>query len=246
MKDIFLTKELINNLKLLPGQSTGCYGKCYEYDDMVLKVFKSEINKEMQNMIKKNLKRNSSIIMYPKSKMFLCDNKIKLRGYLCDKAPGNNLNILQTKIENNEDDILFDDFLRAYYEQFLPKLKKEDVFIHDVKFDHIFWKNGLYLIDTDLYRERFKFISRKEKDEANINIVNIDLTNFILKFISFENLKTVFKDLKIDDKCSELFISNLINDIRDLTNGNVNSFRQLFEYNYLDDSKDNSKSKIIK
>ena len=101
MKDIVLTKNEINNLKLLKDDSYGAYGKIVKYNDGVLKIYHHKINEFLLEKLKKNIKRKSNIIIYPDC--FVYEN------YICDEfniLDANGEVLLNKKLDNyNEADV---------------------------------------------------------------------------------------------------------------------------------------------
>ena len=237
MKEIILTQEQINNLPMLSKDSYGCYGKCYMYGNDVLKVFKRKITPYEYKNIEKNLKRESNIIMYPTQKMFLEDKTLSLKGYLCNKAPGTDLCSLGNFIANGKEDISFESFLSAYYDKFLPELKKESVILSDIKLIHIFFNECLYLIDTDWYEEKPNYMLEDQKNMANIKLLNAYLSNFIFKFISLDSCNDLFSKLCLENKASDNYIAKLLAEIKRVTSYEVSSLAELFKYTYKDDEK---------
>lgn len=92
MGNIYLTKEQIKKLKPLSDDSAGFWGTCFSYDGGVLKVFSNLLfENKMKKRIRKNIKRESPIIMYPQNKLYIIDNGPFLAGYKCQKAKGESL-----------------------------------------------------------------------------------------------------------------------------------------------------------
>lgn len=240
MKNIILTNEEINKLSLLSKNSHGCYGICYDYSGQVLKLFKRELDIEALNKIKKNLKRKSEVIMYPTNKVLLMAEKTTFKGYLCNKAPGDDLSVFRYLIKEGKKDISFDSFLTGYYDKFLPQLKKEDVLLSDVKLQHIFFHDCFYLIDTDWYTDRPNDMSIKEKNEKNINKFNTYLNNFVFYFLSIEVCNNLEFNISLEDRYKEVYIEKIFEGIRKATNGEVNSFNELYNYKYSDDEQKES------
>lgn len=238
MINIILTKKQIDSLPLLSGNNTGCYGICYDYKGRVLKIFKQTIEPSDFQNIKANLKRKSKIIMYPTNKVYLYDEKLYFKGYLCNKAPGVDLFSMRSLIRNSEEDILFDDFLAGYYDKFLPKLKKEDVLLSDVKLEHIFFNYCFYLIDTDWYIDRPNDMSIGEKNNKNISKINTQLNNFIFNFLPIEVCNNIEFDICLNERFEEVYIEKIFEGIKKATNGEVNSFNELLNYKFTDSEED--------
>ena len=234
MKNIILTKKQINNLKLLSRNSIGGYGRCYDYKGEVLKIFGRKLDSNQTKKIKKKLRRNSKIIMYPKKRVFLFDKKIKFKGYVCDKAPGVDFVKLVSLIKNGELDITFDEFLEIYYDKFLPLLKKEDVVLKDVQLWHMFWDDGLYLIDTDQYIDRPCSMTKECKDTLNISLLNYEIKNFIMEFISPPLCWDLLHNVSGKESEDYYDLKKVIEILRRFTNQEVNSFNGLFNYKYRD------------
>ena len=234
MQNIILTKKQVDNLSLLSGSNTGTYGRCYEYKGKVLKIFKQDIAPTDYQNIKANLKRKSDIIMYPESKVYLYDEKLCFKGYLSDKAPGIDLSSIRPLIRDGKEDISFDNFLKEYYDIFLPKLKQEDVILNDIKLEHIFFRDFFCLIDTDWYVQRPSDMLVKEKDEKNIGKINTYLGNFIFNFVPIEVCNDLTFDISLQEKYSEIYIEKIFEGIVKTTNNEVNTFNELLNYKYRD------------
>ena len=233
-----MTKKQVNNLKLLSSNSIGGYGRCYDYKGRVLKIFRRKLDSSQIEKIEKNLKRKSEIIMYPTNKVFLLDKKLYFKGYICDKAPGVDLIKLITSIKNGKNDIMFDDFLSVYYDGFLPLLKKEDVLLKDTKLEHIFWENGLFLIDTDQYVDRPRSMLTNHKDALNVSELNYELNTFIMEFGTSALCWDLLHKIPKEQLQEESNIEKLIEEIRKLTNREVDSFNSLLNYKYRDNEEE--------
>ena len=240
MRNIILTEKQIDNLPILSGDNTGAYGKCYKYKGKILKIFKYDISPSDYQNIKANLKRKSDIIMYPNSKVYIYDEKLRFKGYTCDEAPGIALSNMRSLIRNGKEDISFDDFLSGYYDKFLPKLKKENVLLSDIKLQHIFFDNCFYLIDTDWYKEKPEDMTIKEKNEKNIKKFNTYLNNFIFYFLSIEICNNLEFGISLEERYKEVYIEKIIEGIIKATNGEVNSFNELYNYKFNDGEEKNS------
>lgn len=246
MKNIFLTKKQVDDLPSLSGNNTGAYGKCYEYKGKVLKIFKKDITPSDYQNIKANLKRKSDIIMYPVSKVYLYDEKLRFKGYTCDKAPGVNLSSARGLIKDGKEDISFDSFLKGYYDIFLPKLKKEDVILNDIKLGHIFFREYFCLVDTDWYIQKPSDMLDKEKDEKNIGKINTYLGNFIFSFVPIEVCNYLTFDVSLQEKYSEIYIEKIFEGIIKATNGEVNSFNELYNYKFSDSEESKKNYNFIR
>ena len=197
-----------------------------------MKIFKRHIEPCDYHNIKENLKRESDIIMYPKSKVFLYDEKTTFKGYLCNRAPGMDLTNFILSIADGKTDILFDDFLTGYYDKFLPELKKENVLLSDIKLEHIYFDDCFYLIDTDWYTNRTKDMTIEEKDEKNISRINTYLNNFIFAFLNIEVCNNLFFDISTEEKYKDEYIEKIFEGIKKATNGSVVSFSELLNYKF--------------
>lgn len=244
MKNIILTRKQVDNLPLLSGDNSGAYGKCYDYKGKVLKIFKRYIEPSDYQNIKLNLKRKSDIIMYPETKVYLFDEKLRFKGYTCDKAPGVDLYSIQALIVEGKEDISFNRFLAGYYDIFLPKLKKENVILNDVKLNHIFFRDYFCLIDTDWYIERPTDMTNEEKDEKNIDKINTYLGNFIFNFVPIEVCSDLTFNISLEEKNSEIYIEKIFESIIKATNGEVDTFYELFNYRF-SDGENSEKTLII-
>lgn len=227
MENIILTKKDIKKLEPLSSDNSGLWGTCYKYEDGVLKVFQNIFfDKEMKKRIKKNLERDSEIIMYPKKKLYVIDRGPFLSGYKCPLAKGYSLDDLAGKIIDEKIDISFNDFKSAYYDKFLNLLKKETVIISDVKQRHIFYDDGFTLIDTDFYEEPPKEISDNEKNKINIGLFNNELAYF------FSLIVGVYGHLW--NKENEDFIEKYLDLILKETKNEVDSLKKLRDYSFTD------------
>lgn len=235
---MILTKKQIDNLKLLSGNSIGGYGRCYDYKGKVLKIFSRKLDSTQIKKIKKNSRRNSKIIMYPKKRVFVLDRKIKFKGYVCDKAPGVDFVKLGSLIKNGVLDITFDEFLEIYYDKFLPLLKKENVVLKDVQLRHMFWDDGLYLIDTDQYIDRPRSMTKECKDTLNVSLLNYEIKNFIMEFISPPLCWDLLHDVSGKESDDYYELKKVIGILRGFTNQEVKSFNELFNYKYRDNEAD--------
>lgn len=157
MKDIVLTKNEINNLKLLKDDSYGAYGKIVKYNDGVLKIYHHKINEFLLEKLKKNIKRESNIIIYPDCfiyENYICDDNI--RGTYMKKAEGIHLLDLKDDIKDDKVILTFDEFL-YYYELLLNELEKEEVLIRDLKPEQVFLNNNFVLTDSDSFDDESDF-----------------------------------------------------------------------------------------
>ena len=243
MKNIILTKKQIDGLKLLSGSNTGSYGKCYDYKGKVLKLFKYDIAPSDYQNIKANLQRKSDIIMYPESKVYEYDEKLVLKGYICNKAPGFDLSIMRTLIKDNKEDISFDGFLSGYYDIFLPKLKKEDVILSDIKLEHIFFRDFFCLIDTDWYTSRPNDMTIEYKNKKNIERINTYLSNFVFYFLPISVCSNIEFDISLKERFNEIYIQKIFEGIIKATNGDVDTFNELLNYRFRDG--ENSEKTLI-
>ena len=238
MKKIILKEADIKKLKPIVDFNRGSYGSCYDYDGKVLKVFKKNIDTHMLANIKKNIKRENEFIMYPIDLIKIKERESAINGYICNKAPGVDLNDLDTLICDGKTDITFDDFLAAYYDRFLPSIKKEKLLFSDIKPRHIFYDDNFYLIDTDFYITKFPYLSNKRKDEKNLIIINESIRIFMNYFLTFG---LVFD---IDDIHSEKYLDNKISILRKIVGNDINTFGKLDNYIFTDDKIESIGCKI--
>ena len=97
----------------------------------------------------------------------------------------------------------------------------------DIKPEHIFWDYNLYLIDTDFYTKN-NFVLNSTKDKINISKIN----NSLLEFFNYF-LEKRFLSINID--CNKKsFLEKFIKEIRKTTNYEVNSLKELNNYNFVD------------
>lgn len=241
MKKIILNESDIACLKPISKSNSGCCGKCFEYNGMVLKVFHRPINfiSSKYERIQNNLKRQNDYIMYPKDILKINERRTLMDGYTCDKAPGVDINKLSSLICDGKIDITFDDFLTAYYDRFLPATKKEQVIFFDVKPEHMFYDDNFYMIDTDLYREKNEHITIKEKDEINCTQIIRCITIFLNNFLPCSAKLSCHNEIANDK-----YLYKKIEMIRALLGDSVNSFGQLNNYKFTDDEIQEMRHKI--
>lgn len=220
---IYLTNYQIRKLEKVSDKKDlycGTRGACYKYKDGVLKIYYdlSSINFEAIN---NNIKKKSPIVLYPKKKLYIVSfTKFPFvpYGYYMDKAPGKNLLQLRNEIICNKSDLLFDDLLKIYYDNFLPLLKKEQDEFIDLKLAHIFLYDNFYLTDTDSFEKR-----------ENAYYYNLYKFNKIMaSFFEFILPKT-YIDGYLSYK-DESYIDKQIKEIKKCTSNNVNSFQELNNY----------------
>ena len=87
MKDIILPKKELDKLPLLHENAKGAYGEVVVYKDGLIKRFKSDISNDMRKRIEENIKRQSSIFIYPKCRVYHKNefNLTYFKGYFMDK-----------------------------------------------------------------------------------------------------------------------------------------------------------------
>ncbi len=219
---IKLSSKQLGELIPLSGENSGYFGNCYKYNDGVLKVFFTDVSKLVLDNINNNLKRQSPIIMYPKSKLYIED---KFKGYYANMAPGISLENLVLEIKNKTMDLSFDDYLSIYYDKFLPCLIKENVIFDDIKLEHTFIKDNFYFIDTDLYKKQEENVSLKSIKDINLSNLNFFVFNYFIYSFSMENFY-------VPDNFKENYMERLINNIRYKTNYYVDSFKMLDSYKF--------------
>lgn len=219
---IKLSSKQLGELIPLSGENSGYFGKCYKYNDGVLKVFFTDVSNQVLDNINNNLKRQSPIIMYPKSKLYIED---KFKGYYANMAPGISLENLVLEIKNKTMDLSFDDYLSIYYDKFLPCLIKENVIFDDIKLEHTFIKDNFYFIDTDLYKKQEENVGLKSTKDINLSNLNFFVFNYFIYSFSMENFY-------VPDNFKEDYMERLINNIRYKTNYYVDSFKMLDSYKF--------------
>lgn len=219
---IKLSSKQFGELIPLSVENSGYFGKCYKYNDGVLKVFFTDVSKWVLDNINNNLKRQSPIIMYPKSKLYIED---KFKGYYANMAPGISLENLVLEIKNKTMDLSFDDYLSIYYDKFLPCLIKENVIFDDIKLEHTFIKDNFYFIDTDLYKKQEENVGLKSTKDINLSNLNFFVFNYFIYSFSMENFY-------VPDNFKENYMEKLINNIRYKTNYYVDSFKMLDSYKF--------------
>ena len=224
MQDIYLTERKIKKLEPLSDKSYGAYGKCYRYNGGVLKVFYDAISSRIESAIDKNIKRDSEIIFYPRSKLYMKSFSIsRLKGYYMDEAPGINLLTLRNNVISGKQDLTFEELLSIYYDCFIPKLRKEDILMDDLKLSHIFIDDNFYFTDTDLYMDGLA--SDSSIYEENLSQVNSLLFGFLGDIGEF---------FRYDYECvglsEENYFYRQISEIKRITGNSVNTLREFCEY----------------
>ncbi len=227
MKNIYLTSKQINRLEPI---SSGNFGSCFNYKNGVLKVFNYDIDSDMLSDINKNLKRESNIVMYPKRKLYMVEHlKVKPSGYYMNKDTGIDLETMKFNILTGVTDFSFDDFLKLYYDKFIPELKKENALLNDVKMAHVFIDDNFYLIDTDFYSDVLS--SSDETYKKKLLEVNSCFRNFLCYFsIHLVPNYGLFTDEDMQKLQNEKYLDDKINYIKRLTNGSIDTFGKLNEY----------------
>lgn len=229
MNSIFMREDDIRKLEPLSFPNRGLAGQCYKYEDGVLKVFHRTFSVSgIKHNIRKNFKRESVIIMYPRKKLYVVDRSPFLMGYTCNMAPGFRFDLLRDKIKLGILDVSFDEFLTSYYDIFIKELKKEKVILNDVKFAHIFFDDNFYLVDSDLYYDKPVIMTEKEKNDQNISLFNENINYFIRDFLFLNNFICDF-EYKNED-----FLDKTLNYIMKVSQNEVNSFGALAEYEFTD------------
>lgn len=229
MENIYLTSEEIKNLNKVCKHNYGCNGECFLYKDGVVKLFYNELPFYLKDKIDNDIKRSSNIILWPRKKVFKVNKKASyMAGYFMDKAPNISLLDLKNKIISQKTDISFDDFLRVYYDNFLSALKKEEIYMVDIKLAHVFIDDNFYFIDTDGYFEKDDNFIFAKTDQAKPYDYNLKEINRVLALfmdcIMGPNIM-VYKD---EDLSKESFLYDAIFNARKLTK--TNSFMKLSNY----------------
>lgn len=248
MKFVILPRSKLEKLKPLSKNSYGCLSECCSYKDGVIKSFYEEIDKATLMRIKKNLKRNSKIVIYPKKLVYKLKYEkyklsISLVGYYMKKAPGINLTKLLKNIIIGSMDLSYERLLYLYYEKFLPELREEEVAIYDMKASHVFIDDNIYLTDTDdfddeLYVDDTDILSKLYKEpeveylednsfdriyKYNLGEIN-KCFEYILYFISNYSLNI---DYNLED---ENYLKAVISQIKEQTSADVKTLGQLNKY----------------
>ena len=225
MRTIYLNKEFVNKLKPASKNNRGEYGNCYKFRGKVLKIFTRKLEPYIETNTKRNLKRESDIIMYPISRVFV-DEK---NGYICDKASGLDLDTIMDMISNGKYNISFDKLLSAYYDEFLDKLLKEKVLLEDIKPSHIFIDDSISLIDSDFYKKVPVFMTNSNKNKRNLKKVNNSVISLVEYFLPNE-LNFSYNDI---DSSSYLYKN--INNIKKVSGGQINSLGDFLDYRFEDE-----------
>lgn len=227
MKDIILSREEINNLELLKKDSYGAYGKIVKYKDEALKIYHHKIDKLLLSHLKKNIKRESNIIIYPEC--FVYENYINdnnIRGTYMKKASGTHMLDFKNDIKDDKVILTFDEFL-CYYNIFLNELEKEEVLIRDLKPEQIFFDKKFVLTDSDSFDDIRDFSVKfyiNLYDCKNIYEANLFNINTVMEKYLKENF---YKDIDASD--NELkdrnYIYSLLKQIK--LKENVKTFNNL-------------------
>lgn len=179
----------------------------------------------MKRRIEKQLLIQSPIVMYPRKKLYLRGIPwLTFKGYLTTKAPGFNLSSLIQRVKLGEQDLMFDDVLRIYYDKFLPLLLRENTCFFDVSKDHVFIDDNIFIADTDFYEIRPKWISERQKNQNNLYAVNRSFYNF------FYGVNPVVHQVVKPDFQDEAYLDYFITDLNKKTAGRVKSLRMLYDY----------------
>lgn len=223
MKNIYLTDYQIKKMEKISDKKDlycGTRGSCYKYKNGVLKIF-YDLSSINLAAINNNLQKKSPIVLYPKKKLYrvsLTKMPFIPYGYYMDMAPGKNLLQLRNEIICDKSDLLFDDLLRIYYDNFLPLLKKEQDEFIDLKLAHVFLNDNFYITDTDDFKKR-----------SYAFYYNLPKFNEILSLL----FKYTLPEAYIDSYSSygdESYLDRQIKIIKKCTSNNVNSFRELNNY----------------
>ncbi len=248
MRNIVLSRRKIEKLKPLSDDSKGCLAECCSYKKGVIKSFYEEIDESILIRIKKNLKRKSKIVLYPRSLVYeLRYEKYKLIlipvGYYMKKAPGINLTKLMKKIMVGSMDISYERLLYLYYEKFLPELRNEKVAIYDMKVSHIFIDDNIYLTDTDDFDDKLYFddtdILSKFYNEPKIEYIEDSSFDRIYKY-NLKEINKVFEyilyfisnySIRIDYSLEdENYLKEAIRQIKEQTSDDIKTLRQLNKF----------------
>lgn len=226
--DIYISNDKISKLEPVSKVNYGKYGICYKLNsNLVLKIFTRKLEYYVENNIKRNMKRESDIIMYPKNMVYIDYKKKFMDGYTCKLADGIDLNTLFEQIENNTGDLSFDKLLSAYYDNFLDKLNKEKVYLNDVKPAHIFIDDNISIIDSDFFRSKPLAMTNSEMKKQNL----IEVNGSIIAIINHYLPGDYWGNNNIE---SENFIYNYIKGIEKITNNNIDSMLKLSKYKFTD------------
>lgn len=221
--NLFLSSDTLRMLKPVSNNSSGFSGKCFWYGDNVIKVFDGMIPSKIKRHISKQIKLDSKVFMYPRKRLYVYgDFKIKYKGYLKKSAPGYDLPEIISKVKNGTFDIPFERLLSVYYDYFLLYLLKEEVLVSDVKMEHIFVDDSIYLIDTDLYEHSLSFMSDLEKKNHNLFEINSSLYRF------FYQLNPNTRRYTNTDFYKEEYLYNFIKDISKDSNGMIKTLSDFY------------------
>lgn len=234
MRTIYLNKDVIKKLKPISKNNRGEYGNCYKFRGKVLKIFTRQLEPYIKDNIERNLKRESDIIMYPISRVFTDDKN----GYICNKASGVDLDTAMDLISNYEYDIPLDKLLSAYYDDFLDKLLKEKVLLEDIKPSHVFIDDSISLIDSDFYKKVPIYMTNKTKNQRNLKKVNNSVISLIEYFLPNE------LSLSYNNIGSSSYLYKNINNIKKVTDGQINNLSDFLEYRF-EDSQINELRKLL-
>lgn len=229
---IYISKEMIEKLPPVSKINYGRYGICYKLNsNTVLKIFTRKLEEDVKKNIRRNLKRQSPIIMYPKDAVYVEQKSKFMDGYTCPLAPGIDFNTLYEQIENNENDLSFDKLLSAYYNEFLNELNNEKIYLNDVKPNHVFIDDSMSLIDSDFFKSVPLAMTNKEKKKQNLIEVNSSIIAIINHYLP--------GDCWVNNNIeSEEFLYNYLINIEKVTNKDVDSIFKLSNYKFKDSQID--------
>ncbi len=134
----------------------GNFGKCYKYNDMVIKIFDNENNFISKFNVEKNL---SELTKYKVNGVALPTNLVYkdnvFCGYTMPYFNGPTLAILLAKIQSGRILISDNELFSLYYSLFLKinELTKLNIKVNDIKPDNIiYYNNELMMVDCDFYK----------------------------------------------------------------------------------------------
>lgn len=207
----YISESELEKLPLLQGDNKGIHGKCYEYNDEVLKVFHS-VNFSDTNMsnIKRNIISNLGIkvenVAFPTEIGMVEKNKFS---YTMPYIDGILLFDIYKNIKNQNFDLSFDEISNCYHNTYKTVQNISD---YCIKMDDLHNKNckliskkKLGIFDTDF----FKKLHESENHavvQNNIKVINNVFKAIILSIYNEASIENSFTDRINYDELFQIFI----------------------------------------
>lgn len=183
----------LKKVKPIDGINEGSYGKCFKYNDGVLKVFfNSNIFNEKEKLIRENINNSKGIIISDIS--FPIDIKDVLGykfSYTMPFIDGISMDEIIKKIIYDDYDISFEDLIKIYNNSLL---KIKEISEYGIKTDDIMMRNckvkedfSFGIVDVDFFRK----IDSLNNEIYNTNLHNINKLFFYFLLEAINNRKYV-------------------------------------------------------